>query len=352
MTQLTFQRVATRGVSFNAELDVGIHVLLGAKQDGPMELLRLACGHHKPKNGRVLVDGQAPHASPELRRATGSLFDEELLALGTLVADAIDSAALLQRQQPTGVTNLLEDWGLSDVLQRRPEELSEQRRRAVALALALGFEGRKLLALWDPFRITGVPTESLREHLQRRRDHTVVLIATPEADAAVQPADTLWLLREGQLLRSLSATDNWDALLDGVVRRLRVHANAPGTLREALAQEAAVSSLELGVDGVLRVAAPDLEAASLCVMRAAQDAGLSIDQIDVEPFSLEGLQAAASGYRQAIHDATFAAAQWQHAQVRGAAEPPTPTAAPEAPAGPSPQDPSISALPEHGSADD
>ncbi|HWO07983.1 MAG TPA: hypothetical protein VNN80_00845, partial [Polyangiaceae bacterium] len=78
MSHLRLGRVwSGRLADVNLELDPGVHVIIGAEEDGSGELIELCAGVRTARRGAVEVDGLSPNASPACRRTIASLLPSE-----------------------------------------------------------------------------------------------------------------------------------------------------------------------------------------------------------------------------------------------------------------------------------
>jgi lipoprotein-releasing system ATP-binding protein len=130
--------------------------VLGPSGAGKSTLLSILGAMEKPTGGRVLLDGEDPHALDDRdaadfrNRAVGFVFQEHyllpqctvlenvlvpLLASGPVATESVDRARML-----------LDRVGLTDRLDFRPAELSGGQRQRTALARALICRPKLLLA--------------------------------------------------------------------------------------------------------------------------------------------------------------------------------------------------------------
>jgi sulfate-transporting ATPase len=136
--------------------------LLGPNGAGKTTLIDAVTGYVRPTSGKVVLDGVDITAWPPHRRARAGLtrsfqslelFDDLTVSENLLVAsDRRDVAAYLtdpflpgRTTMPDTVLAAIKELELSDVLDRRPEDLSYGRRRLVAIARAVASRPSVLL---------------------------------------------------------------------------------------------------------------------------------------------------------------------------------------------------------------
>jgi peptide/nickel transport system ATP-binding protein len=112
-------------------------VILGPSGAGKSTLLETLAGFYRPDCGRICIDGRdVSGALPEARRI-GFMFQDYALFPHLTVAQNIQFG--MRRADAERTRALLSRFGLSQLAQRRPHQLSggEQQRTALARALAL-----------------------------------------------------------------------------------------------------------------------------------------------------------------------------------------------------------------------
>ncbi len=187
--------------------------LFGPSGSGKSTLLMLAAAVLRPDSGTVLVDGRAVSALSERDAAAYRMNDlgfirQSIDLLGG--ANAIDNAAmklygtgLSVREARRRVAPLLEELGLGERVDHRPEQLSMGERQRVMIARALSTDPGVVLA--------DEPTGSLdsrRKHdvlrlLQRStRDRGIATLLVTHDAHAIEYADRVLTLEDGALVAS------------------------------------------------------------------------------------------------------------------------------------------------------
>lgn len=223
MLELAFK--ARRG-SFH--LDIACHlasdwtVVFGPSGAGKTMLLRLLAGldknaHHDPVRGRVTLDGhiltdtahklwlRPGHRRTSLVAQHPALFPH--LSIEANVAYGLSDQT--QATRTTRVAEMLELVDATELVKRRPQDLSGGQAQRVALARALAPSPR-LLLLDEPFSaLDGVASDALIGRLQTWAQTNAVqaVLATHDATDAFSTAAEVVLLREGRLTAQGPATE-------------------------------------------------------------------------------------------------------------------------------------------------
>ena len=145
------------------DLDLQVHAgesvaVMGASGSGKSTLLHLAAGMDLPDDGSIEVFGRAIHRLQEPERtrfrarSIGLVFQDYNL-IDSLTAHENIELALWLTDQPTGkseqqgrIDRLAEELNITDLLQRRPAQLSGGEQQRVAIARALVHQPGLLLA--------------------------------------------------------------------------------------------------------------------------------------------------------------------------------------------------------------
>ncbi|MBN2580069.1 MAG: ABC transporter ATP-binding protein [Pirellulales bacterium] len=197
------------GVSLEVQPGQSLAVL-GPSGSGKSTLLGIVGALDRPTRGRVLLDGEDPHALDERgtaafrSRAVGFVFQEHyllpqcsvlenvlipLVAAGPIASEAVDRARML-----------LDRVGLSDRLDYRPAELSGGQRQRTALARALIHRPKLLLAdepTGDLDRASADRVGGLLRELQTEEQMLLLVVTHNERLAAL--LDRRMELADGKL---------------------------------------------------------------------------------------------------------------------------------------------------------
>ncbi len=288
MSTLVLERAWHRELTAaTAQLTGGTYVVLGGPSDGAAALIELASGLVAPSAGTVLLEGKAPFADPDTRRRIAALRAEEQLPPLKTVSAAL-ALLLGARGDTRSAASVLDEAALANLGSRQVRTLAARETRAIFLALALTQPEPLLLALFEPLTLLGLVHEAyLRESLARCSSAGAVVLTTASRleDAAVIEG-TLSVLERGTWLGSSAARVQLEAAA------LRVQTPDAERLATLLPVGEDVTSLEALGDRELIVRGPELERIAQRVLRAAEEAALTIEAMRVDAASLSELRAA------------------------------------------------------------
>lgn len=194
--------------------DVSLHVrygefftVLGPPHSGKTALVRAVTGFLPLAAGRVLVDGHDVSALAPAARSMGIVFQEGALWPHLSVREHVAFGLRIQGMAAADVEQRLEQvlrrLGLREVADVRPDALSLEQRRRVALARALATEPRVLLLDEPLAHLDPVTRKRLRlelAHLHRDLAVTTIHVTRDAADALAL-SDRLAVLRDGAILQ-------------------------------------------------------------------------------------------------------------------------------------------------------
>lgn len=202
-------RIPERDVDVALEVADGETVaVLGPNGAGKSTLLAVAAGLLRPDGGEVTLDGRtltgatawvAPHD-----RHVGLLAQEPLLFPHLTALDNVAfgprSGGTPRRAARASARTWLEEVGVGDLADRRPEQLSGGQAQRVAVARALAAEPRVLL-LDEPMAALDVAVRPALRQLLRRvlADRTVVLVTHDALDALLL-ADRVVVIEGGRVV--------------------------------------------------------------------------------------------------------------------------------------------------------
>jgi ABC-type thiamine transport system ATPase subunit len=311
------------------ELDAGLHVVVGNREDGGAALVALVAGLLRPKRGTLLIDGGDPLRSPELRGRVGVLLAEEPPSSGRSVLAQV-AEALSLRGDPAKAENVLSAAGLDALASRRPNALSSAERRALALALATSLAQPSALALHEPLaNIAHCQRRKIIETLNAlaARGAVVLCVTASPRDAAALGGSTV-LLDRGRFVRR-PGLPLAEELTPGAGLTLSLRTSDPRKLAAALSAEPAVSAVVLDEQahpGQLRASGADPERLALAVASAAQRSATLLSAIEPLLPSIDDARAATAGLWRAAYENAYRAAR-----VPAAPAPPRAPAAPPSP---------------------
>jgi molybdate transport system ATP-binding protein len=202
-------------VGFTAQ--PGVTVLFGPSGAGKTSVLQCVAGLLKPGRGRialgerVLFDSKMTVDMPLAQRRIGYVFQTLALfphmSVRANVAYGLNGLERVERN--LRVSHTLESFGLAELADRRPSQISVGQQQRVALARALVTEPLVLL-LDEPLSALDLPTRSLFLDDLRRwiAEHRVpVLHVTHSRDEVFALAQNVVLIEQGKVLAQGSPLD-------------------------------------------------------------------------------------------------------------------------------------------------
>ncbi len=205
-----------RGISFTVAAGETV-CLLGASGSGKSTLLRIIAGLESPEQGHLCWDGQDLASVPAHRRGFGLVFqDYALFPHLNVVENVAFGLKMLDLSRPeinARIARVLEKVNLTEFKDRRVTDLSGGEQQRVALARALA-PNPHLLMFDEPL---GALDRNLREQLMEelRRilhaTHVPAIYVTHDQEEAFTMADRLLLLHAGEIVRSGTPQEVWNA---------------------------------------------------------------------------------------------------------------------------------------------
>lgn len=197
----------------NLEFGREFTALTGANGSGKSTLLRLIAGLDTPDEGRIVVSGRTffdkgVSIPPQLRRI-GYLFQDPVL-FPWLTVDANIRFALGRAEKGrravknVWLTELCEEAGIENLLDRYPKNLSGGEAQRVALVRALALRPEMLL-LDEPFSAVDMELRpSLRKFISKiqRSWEIPVLMVTHDLAEVHTMADKIYKLEAGSIVDS------------------------------------------------------------------------------------------------------------------------------------------------------
>ncbi|MCW5754016.1 MAG: ABC transporter ATP-binding protein [Phycisphaeraceae bacterium] len=225
-------RIAERRVPALRGLSLAIHApgfyaVMGQSGSGKSTLLHLLAALDKPDRGRLSVAGIDLHTLDERsatefrRRQIGIVFQQFNLIPTLSASDNVELPGMLAGEPRAALRQraraLLDELGLGDRADHRPDALSGGEQQRVAIARAMLFEPPVILADEPTGNLDSENAEKLWKLLAavaRQKQLTVVMV-THEPAAAVH-CERVFVLQDGRMTAEIS-TEGLDA--SGVAAR-------------------------------------------------------------------------------------------------------------------------------------
>ncbi|MCX7987573.1 MAG: LPS export ABC transporter ATP-binding protein [Bacteroidales bacterium] len=222
-------RTVVRGVSFQVERGE-IVGLLGPNGAGKTTSFYMIVGLIVPNEGRVFLDDKDITHEPMYRRAQmgiGYLAQEASVFRHLTVEDNIRAVLEMknipEKEQEERIESLLDEFGLQKVRKSLGIQLSggERRRTEIARSLAIN---PSFILLDEPFAgVDPIAVEDIQTIVKRLKEKNIgVLITDHNVHETLSITDRAYLLYEGEILRSGTATELAE---DEVVRRVYLGKN-------------------------------------------------------------------------------------------------------------------------------
>ena len=202
-------------------------VLLGGNGSGKTTLVRLLNGTLQPTSGQVIVDGFDPRdaaAHEDVCRRVGLLFqdpDDQFVTttLEREIAFGLENLSVPQPQMRTAVDAAMRDFGLLDLRNAPPHEMSGGEKARLALACVWVMGPRTLLLDETESLLDRRGAERLHAGLDALPRQTSVLHVTTDAGAIAGHSRVL-VLHAGRLVADGPPDATFAALPDDVLRRI------------------------------------------------------------------------------------------------------------------------------------
>lgn len=188
--------------------------LLGPNGAGKTTTFYMIVGLIRPKEGKILLEGEDITLLPVYRRARrgiGYLAQEASVFRNMSVEDNIRAVLQLSSlpvaEQEERIENLLTEFGLQRIRRSKGIQLSggERRRTEIARALALK---PKFILLDEPFAgVDPIAVEDIQEIVSKLREKQIgILITDHNVHETLSITDRAYLLFEGRILKSGTAS--------------------------------------------------------------------------------------------------------------------------------------------------
>ncbi|MDD3741754.1 MAG: LPS export ABC transporter ATP-binding protein [Bacteroidales bacterium] len=208
------KRTVVKGVS--VELNQGEIVgLLGPNGAGKTTTFYMIVGLIKPNEGKIYLDETDITQEPIYKRARkgiGYLAQEESIFQKMSVQDNIKSilemTTLSRSDQLRKTSQLLEEFGLTQIRKNKGFQLSGGERRRTEIARALAIDP-KFMLLDEPFAgVDPIAVEDIQNIVLHLKERNIgVLITDHNVHETLSITDRAYLLFEGGILKSGSAEE-------------------------------------------------------------------------------------------------------------------------------------------------
>ena len=207
----------------NLEVEAGqVVAILGPSGVGKSTLFNLIAGILEVQSGRIILDGQENPKGRVSYMLQKDLLLEHKTVLGNVILPLL-IRKVSKKEATEQATQILKEFGLFDVADKYPHELSGGMRQRVALLRTYMF-GHKLFLLDEAFsaldELTKMELHAWYLDIHRRLGLTTLLI-THSIEEALALSDRIYILknRPGQIVANLQMT--WSDNEDKELQKLR-----------------------------------------------------------------------------------------------------------------------------------
>ncbi len=208
--------------------------MLGSNGAGKTTLLRILAGSLRADQGQAVFEGRPIGSGNWRRRAVTAGLGHRGGAFGqALVAENLD---FYSRLGPAGsrpaIGQLVELFGLNELLSRKVSTLSRGQRQRLELALTFA-RGPRLVLLDEPF--AGLDAEgagALQHYLESMSGRQTVLLATHDPQSTWAIADSVVVLNRGQVVLGCPLVDSSPAAALAASTRLTPPPERSGSDRQ------------------------------------------------------------------------------------------------------------------------
>jgi len=204
---------ALRGVDLDIQ-EPGFFSIMGRSGSGKSTLLHMLSAMDRPDSGEILVSGHSVHKMSERestrfrRQEIGVIFQAFNLIPTMTAVENVQLPGLLSGRLSKKLTDrsheLLEQLGLGDRAEHRPEALSGGEQQRVAIARALLYQPAVVFADEPTGNLDTNASELVWSMLQRiaREEQVTVIMVTHEPEAASY-CEKIFVMNDGMIVGTI-----------------------------------------------------------------------------------------------------------------------------------------------------
>ncbi len=191
----------------NLQLSEGdYYVLLGRSGSGKTQLLETIAGMGRPESGSIILDGRDITRTAIQERNVGIVFQDfaifpHLTVFGN-IAYPLKSLRIDKKDLRSRVETIAEEFNISSILHRKPQNLSGGELQRVALARTL-VKAPRLLLLDEPLAsIDASLKDDIRRLLRRlNREGQTIIHVTHDYTEALSLANRVGVIHNGKIIQ-------------------------------------------------------------------------------------------------------------------------------------------------------
>ena len=190
---------------FSFTFRTGIYGILGANGAGKSTMMNLITDNLRRDGGSITYDGvEIKKLGADFRRVLGYMTQQQGLYEGMTAESFLVYMARLKeiprKAVPGEIRRVLEMSNLADVSHKKVGEFSGGMKQRVLLAQALLGDPRVMILDEPTAGLDPKERARLRDHIYRRAQDRIVLLATHIVSDIEAIADCILLMKEGRLL--------------------------------------------------------------------------------------------------------------------------------------------------------
>lgn len=195
---------------FSFTFRTGIYGILGANGAGKSTMMNLITDNLRRDGGSITYDGvEIKKLGADFRQVLGYMTQQQGLYEGMTAESFLVYMARLKeiprKAVPGEIRRVLEMSNLADVSHKKVGEFSGGMKQRVLLAQALLGDPRVMILDEPTAGLDPKERARLRDHIYRRAQDRIVLLATHIVSDIEAIADCILLMKEGRLLRAGTA---------------------------------------------------------------------------------------------------------------------------------------------------
>ena len=195
---------------FSFTFRTGIYGILGANGAGKSTMMNLITDNLRRDGGSITYDGvEIKKLGADFRRVLGYMTQQQGLYEGMTAESFLVYMARLKeiprKAVPGEIRRVLEMSNLADVSHKKVGEFSGDMKQRVLLAQALLGDPRVMILDEPTAGLDPKERARLRDHIYRRAQDRIVLLATHIVSDIEAIADCILLMKQGRLLRAGTA---------------------------------------------------------------------------------------------------------------------------------------------------
>jgi ribose transport system ATP-binding protein len=261
-----------------------VHAIVGENGAGKSTMVNILSGVLEPDSGTVMLAGEPVKfrtPSDAMRTGIATIYQERALVPQLTVGENIvlghkqSRLGLIEkRREQSFARSFLEQAHLSVDPRRRLSSLPPAQQQLVAIAKALSLNARVLILDEPTAALTNEEAENLFSLIRRLREQGIaVLYITHRLREVERIADTVTVLKDGRLVRTMAAAGATEAVIVPLMVGREVDQLYPSLPEPA--EEVVLEAMELELPGELRGVSLSVQAGEIVGIAGLEGSGKS-----------------------------------------------------------------------------